>query len=84
MPNPDGDYTVGFFLKLTGANSVEYFKDRPEEFEKFVHELYPDSKWLIPNIREIFGKFSFTRMVSMKCYPWSYNNFLLIGDAAHT
>ena len=84
MPNLDGDYTVGFFLKLTGTKSVEYFKDRPEEFEKFVHELYPDFKWLIPNIREIFGKFSFSRMASMKCYTWSYNNFLLIGDAAHT
>ena len=52
MPNPDGDHTVGFFLKFQAPNSVEYFKDRPDELEAFMHEMYPDSKWLIPNIKE--------------------------------
>ena len=56
FPNFKGDYNVGLTLKIKGENSYEYFKDNFEAFETFMHETYPDSKWLMPNLKEVHSK----------------------------
>lgn len=37
MPNYQGDFNVGLYLKIKGENSYEYFKNNYNAFEKFMH-----------------------------------------------
>ena len=49
-----------------------------------MHKHYPDSQYLMPNMKEWHANWSFTRLINMKCWPWAKGRFLLIGDSAHT
>eukprot|EP00347_Sterkiella_histriomuscorum_P014255 403361580 len=84
MPNYQGDINIGLFLKLKGENSYEQFKNNYETFEQFMHKHYPDSQYLMPNMKEWHANWSFTRLINMKCWPWAKGRFLLIGDSTHT
>ena len=84
LPNHDGAINIGLHLKVKGHNSYEYFKQDYYRFEQFMHTVYPESKYLMPEMKEQYDKWSLTRFMNMKCYPWRIAKFLLIGDAAHT
>eukprot|EP00347_Sterkiella_histriomuscorum_P012106 403369875 len=84
MPNYQGDINIGLYLKVKGENSYEQFKDDYEGFENFMHQHYPDSKYLMSNMKQFHSNWSLTRLMNMKCSPWSFGKFQLIGDSAHT
>ena len=84
LPNPEGDFNIAVYMKLKGPNSFEYFKNKPQEFENYINEVFPDSKTLMPGIKHVIEKFGITRLINVKCYPWTLGKFTLMGDAAHS
>ncbi|CDW86973.1 UNKNOWN [Stylonychia lemnae] len=84
MPNYEGDINIGLYLKVKGENSFEYFKQDYKLFEEFMHKNYPDTIYLMPNMKEFYDNSQITRLLNMKCSPWNFGNLQLIGDSAHS
>lgn len=77
LPNPDGSFTGTLFLSFDQFESI---KD-PKQFFK---QTFPDALELIPDFEQQWRENPVSSLVTMKCWPWSHNNnVLLIGDAAH-
>ena len=86
FPNLDNTNSANLFLPIKGDTSFEYFKGKEEEFLDFMYHHFPDvvskmtGKW---GLVESFRHCAIGRVVDIRCYPWTINNFCLIGDAAH-
>ena len=83
LPNLDGTFTCTLFMPFEGENSFEQLKDEATLVDFFAN-YFPDTKEVIPDLVEDFFKNPTSYLVTMKCYPWTYENKVaLIGDAAH-
>ena len=83
LANPDGSVTCTLFMPHEGANSFEDLKDK-EALVAFFANHFPDTKEVIPNLVEDFFKNPTSYLVTMKCYPWTFEDKVaLIGDACH-
>ena len=83
MPNLDGSFTCTLFMPFEGEHSFETI-DRTEKAESFFSEFFPDIKDEISNLTRDFLKNPTSALVTMKCYPWTFEDKIaLIGDAAH-
>ena len=83
MPNLDGTFTCTLFMPFTGENSFEALKDR-ETLEAFFLKYFPSTTDVMPDLVEDFFKNPTSTLVTMKCYPWTFEDKVaLIGDACH-
>lgn len=82
LPNIENNFTIGLFMKLRGPNSFSEFKDS-NQFEQYMHKIFKNTKYLMPNMKKDFENNPVARIVIIKCFPWSKGNFLLMGDSAH-
>ena len=83
MPNLDGSFTCTLFLPFEGEHSFENITTE-EAAEAFFSEHFPDIHEEISNLTRDFFKNPTSALVTVKCYPWTYNDKIaLIGDAAH-
>ncbi|WP_310593938.1 NAD(P)/FAD-dependent oxidoreductase [Flavobacterium sp.] len=83
LPNLDGSFTCTLFMPFEGANSLEQLKDI-KLVEEFFAKNFPDSIDVIPKLAEDFFKNPTSTLVTMKCFPWTYEDKIaLIGDACH-
>jgi kynurenine 3-monooxygenase len=83
LPNLDGNFTCTLFLPFEGEKSFEKLKTR-DEVKKFFEEEFPDAVPLMPTLLEDFEKNPVSSLVTVKCWPWTFDNKIaLIGDAAH-
>ena len=83
LANPDGSFTCTLFMPHEGENSFEDLKDK-ETLVAFFANHFPDTKEVIPNLVEDFFKNPTSYLVTMKCFPWTYEGKVaLIGDACH-
>ncbi|MGK0295829.1 MAG: kynurenine 3-monooxygenase [Ulvibacter sp.] len=83
LPNLDGSFTCTLFMPFDGENSFDLLKDR-KEVEAFFEKNFPDSIDVIPKLAEDFFNNPTSALVTMKCYPWTYNDKVaLIGDSCH-
>jgi kynurenine 3-monooxygenase len=83
LPNLDGSFTCTLFMPFEGQNSFEALKDK-ETLESFFATHFPSTVEVLPNLVEDFFKNPTSTLVTMKCYPWTYEDKVaLIGDAAH-
>lgn len=83
LPNPDGNFTCTLFLPFEGEKSFEKLKSR-EDVTKFFNEEFPDAVPLMPTLLEDFFNNPTSSLVTVKCFPWVFDNKIaLIGDAAH-
>jgi kynurenine 3-monooxygenase len=83
LPNMDGNFTCTLFLPFEGEKSFEKLKTR-DQIKKFFEEEFPDAVPLMPTLLEDFEKNPVSSLVTVKCYPWTFDNRIaLIGDAAH-
>lgn len=83
LANTNGSFTCTLFMPHEGENSFEQLKD-PKALEGFFAEYFPDTKEVIPNLVEDFFKNPTSYLVTMKCYPWTFEDKVaLIGDACH-
>lgn len=77
LPNPDMTFTGTLFLSFNQFESIK----NPR---KFFADVFPDAQKLIPDFDQQWALNPTSSLVTMKCWPWSHkNNVLLIGDAAH-
>ncbi len=77
LPNPDGSFTGTLFLSFDQFDSLKNAK-------RFFEETFADALKLIPDFEQQWTDNPVSSLVTMKCWPWSHgNNVLLIGDAAH-
>jgi kynurenine 3-monooxygenase len=83
LPNPDKSFTGTLFFPFEGATSFESLSSI-QEAKKFFGNVFPDALKLIADFEEQWAANPVSSLVTMKCWPWSHNNnVLLIGDAAH-
>jgi kynurenine 3-monooxygenase len=83
LPNPDGNFTCTLFLPFEGENSFETIKTE-EQFKRFFYEEFPDAVPLMPTLMEDFKNNPISSLVTVKCFPWTFDDKIaLIGDAAH-
>jgi kynurenine 3-monooxygenase len=83
LPNLDGSFTCTLFMPFEGENSLASLKDRPA-VENFFKENLPDTIDVIPELAEDFFKNPTSTLVTMKCFPWTFEDKVaLVGDACH-
>jgi kynurenine 3-monooxygenase len=83
LPNLDGSFTCTLFMPFKGENSLDELNDI-KLVEAFFAKNFPDSIEVIPKLAEDFFKNPTSTLVTMKCFPWTYEDKIaLIGDACH-
>lgn len=83
MPNLDGSFTCTLFLPFEGEHSFEALTTEAAA-ENFFSSHFPDIHEEISNLTRDFFRNPTSALVTVKCYPWTYNDKIaLIGDAAH-
>ena len=83
LANLDGSFTCTLFMPHEGEHSFESL-DSKEKLVAFFAEFFPDTKEVIPNLVEDFFKNPKSYLVTMKCFPWTFDDKVaLIGDACH-
>ena len=83
LANLDGSFTCTLFMPFIGENSFHSLQTRAS-VEAFFEKNLPDTIDVIPKLAEDFFKNPTSTLVTMKCYPWTYEDKVaLIGDASH-
>ncbi len=83
LPNLDGDFTCTLFLPFDGEKSFASLKTK-EQVASFFKAEFPDALPLMPTLLNDFMNNPASALVTVKCYPWTFDNKIaLIGDAAH-
>ncbi len=82
LPNPDGSFTCTLFFPFEGTLSFNSLNTE-SEVKKFLKVTFPDAFALMPNAVDIFMSSPASSLVTVRCFPWTKNKTLLIGDAAH-
>jgi kynurenine 3-monooxygenase len=82
LPNPNGSFTCTLFLAYEGTHSFENLKTEKQVVD-FFNEHFADSVPMMPNLVEDFFGNPTGSLTTIRCNPWVYKNFALIGDAAH-
>ncbi|MFV8357286.1 FAD-dependent oxidoreductase [Flavobacterium sp. XS1P32] len=83
LANLDGSFTCTLFMPFIGENSFDSLQTRAS-VEVFFEKNLPDTIDVIPKLAEDFFKNPTSTLVTMKCYPWTYEDKVaLIGDASH-
>ncbi len=83
LPNMDGSFTCTLFMPFKGENSFENLKTR-EQVQLFFDTILSDTVPLMPTLLDDFIANPVASLVTVKCFPWTFEDKLaLIGDAAH-
>jgi len=83
LPNPDGNFTCTLFLPFEGEKSFANLTTR-EQVKKFFDEEFSTAVPLMPTLLDDFFHNPTSSLVTVKCFPWTFENKIaLIGDAAH-
>jgi len=82
LPNTDGSFTCTLFASYDGENGFDSIKT-DEDIKNYFAKHFPDAAALLPDLVSDFRKNPTSSLVTMRCFPWVYKNFALIGDAAH-
>ncbi len=83
LPNLDGSFTCTLFFPFEGELSFASLKTS-EQVKAFLAKDFPDVVALAPNIVEEYMANPNGSLVTVKCFPWVYQDKLgLLGDAAH-
>ncbi len=83
LPNMDGNFTCTLFLPFEGEKSFANLKTK-EAVKKFFDEEFSTAVPLMPTLLDDFFANPTSSLVTVKCFPWTFDNKIaLIGDAAH-
>lgn len=83
LPNLDGNFTCTLFLPFEGEKSFANLKT-PEQIKIFFETEFADAIPFMPTLIEDFISNPTSSLVTVKCFPWAFDNKIgLIGDAAH-
>ncbi|MFC4870369.1 FAD-dependent oxidoreductase [Negadavirga shengliensis] len=83
LPNLDKSFTCTLFLPFEGYKvcfeKIHDGKDAEYIFQTYFNDAYH----LMPDLAEEYDRNPTAALINTECYPWTVNNCLLIGDAAH-
>ncbi len=83
LPNLDGSFTCTLFFPFEGEQSFAKLKTK-EDVTAFFNEQFADAVPLMPTLVEDYFANPSASLVTVKCFPWTFDDKLaLIGDAAH-
>ena len=83
LPNIDGSFTCTLFFPFEGEESFTTLKTK-ESVKKFFDKTFPDAVPHMPTLLEDFFHNPSASLVTVRCFPWSFEDkMLLLGDAAH-
>ena len=83
LPNLDGSFTCTLFMPFEGENSIDSLKTE-EDVKSFFEKNLPDTVDVISNLTKDFFENPTSTLVTMKCFPWTFEDKVaLIGDACH-
>lgn len=83
LPNMDGSFTCTLFFPFEGDPSFSSLKTE-KQVSDFFQKTFPDAVPLMPTLLQDFAHNPTSSLVTVKCYPWGYQDkTMLIGDAAH-
>jgi kynurenine 3-monooxygenase len=83
LPNPDGNFTCTLFLPFEGEKSFASLTTK-EAVKQFFEKEFSTAVPLMPTLLEDFFSNPTSSLVTVKCFPWTFDNRVgLIGDAAH-
>jgi kynurenine 3-monooxygenase len=83
LPNMDKSFTCTLFFPFNGDPSFSSLST-PEKAMEFLRSAFPDIIDLIPNIEQEFMTNPHASLVTVRCFPWRYDDkVLMLGDAAH-
>lgn len=83
LPNFDGSFTCTLFFPFEGEKSFASLKTK-DDVKHFFENEFPDAVPLMPTLLEDYFSNPTSSLVTVKCYPWTFDDRVaLIGDAAH-
>ena len=83
LPNLDGSFTCTLFFPFEGEQSFAKLKTK-EDVTAFFNQQFADAVPLMPTLVEDYFANPSASLVTVKCFPWTFDDKLaLIGDAAH-
>jgi kynurenine 3-monooxygenase len=83
LPNLDCSFTCTLFFPFEGETSFKSL-DTEEKMMNFFKKMFGDAIPLMPTLKEDFFKNMASALVTVRCFPWRYEDkVLLLGDAAH-
>ena len=82
LPNLDRSFTCTLFFPFEGEKSFHEI-NTPEEVQAFFKESFPDVLELMPDLGHDYFDNPTSSLVTVKCFPWTRGNCLIIGDASH-
>ena len=82
LPNLDGSFTCTLFLPFEGELAFDDLNNE-KQVKAYFDNYFPDAVQLMPSLIQDFFKNPTSALVTVRCYPWHYENAVLLGDAAH-
>ena len=83
LPNLDGSFNCTLFFPYEGPASFAALQT-PEQVRQFFGEVFPDAVPLMPELETEFFENPTSSLVTVRCFPWTYqDDVLLLGDASH-
>lgn len=83
LPNLDKTFTCTLFFPFEGDKSFASV-DTEEKVRIFFHEMFADAVPIMPTLVEDYLHNPAASLVTIRCFPWSFEDkLLLLGDAAH-
>lgn len=83
LPNLDGSFNCTLFFPYEGPYSFATLQT-PEQVRRFFEEVFSDAVPLMPELEQEFFENPTSSLVTVRCYPWSVTDeVLLLGDASH-
>jgi kynurenine 3-monooxygenase len=83
LPNLDKSFTCTLFFPFEGEKSFAAL-DTGEKMLDFFKKTFPDAVPLMPTLAHDYFAYPAASLVTVKCFPWSFEDkLLLLGDAAH-
>lgn len=83
LPNLDKSFTCTLFFPFEGEYSFASLATK-EKMLAFFKKTFPDAVALMPALEHDYFANPASSLVTVKCFPWSYDDkMLLLGDAAH-
>ncbi|MBO2008332.1 FAD-dependent oxidoreductase [Hymenobacter negativus] len=83
LPNLDGSFNCTLFFPYEGPESFAALQT-PADVTAFFTRVFPDAVPLMPALEEEFFAHPTGSLVTIRCFPWKFNDdVLLLGDASH-
>ena len=83
LPNLDGSFNCTLFFPYEGPESFAALQT-PADVTDFFGRVFPDAVPMMPNLATEFFEHPTGSLVTIKCFPWKYDDdVLLLGDASH-